>query len=112
MEESSTYQFILSKGAWSSQGSEEVHSSCRPPSLWSTRCRDNVTTIDAITDIERLEQLAERLLDVSSWQELLTPLHQPVRGATFLVSNPLLIATLAETRFAALSRKEQTHHGQ
>ena len=28
-------------------------------------------TIDAVTSVEQLEQLAERLLEVESWQELL-----------------------------------------
>jgi predicted transposase YdaD len=33
--------------------------------------------IDAIGDIERLEQLADRVLDVSSWQDLLGPTEKP-----------------------------------
>ncbi|MGO9597036.1 MAG: Rpn family recombination-promoting nuclease/putative transposase [Isosphaeraceae bacterium] len=33
--------------------------------------------IDAITDLERLEQLADRVLDVSSWQELLGATEKP-----------------------------------
>ena len=68
MEESSTYQFLLAKGALKEakklllvQGRNRFG----PPD------GTIVAAIDAITDLERLEQLGERLLDVSSWQELL-----------------------------------------
>ena len=41
MEESSTYQYILSKGvAVALSRDRRSHSFCRPPSLWSPRCRD------------------------------------------------------------------------
>jgi predicted transposase YdaD len=64
MEESSTYQAVLSKEA-------------RRILLRMGRKRfgppDEATTaaIQAIEDVNRLEELSERLLDVSSWQELL-----------------------------------------
>lgn len=30
-----------------------------------------VTTLEAITDLERLERMSDRLLDTGSWQEVL-----------------------------------------
>ena len=64
MEESSTYQYIVSKGEKRLlllQGRKRFGS----PDL------QTAAAIEAITDLERLEQLGERLLDVSSWEELL-----------------------------------------
>ena len=68
MEESTTYQAIITRGRIDEarkillrQGSKRFG----PPDV---RTR---TAIEAITEIERLEQLTERLLDVSSWDELL-----------------------------------------
>ena len=68
MEESSTYQYIVSKGALKEakkflmlQGQKRFG----PPDA------ETSATIEAIPDVERLEQLGQRLLDVSSWQELL-----------------------------------------
>ena len=68
MEESSTYQYIVSKGALKEAkkfvlflGRERFG----PPDT------ETVAAIEAITDLERLEKLGHRLLVVSSWQELL-----------------------------------------
>ena len=70
MEESSTYQYIVAKGALKGekrllmlQGSKRFG----PPDA------KTAAAIEAITDLERLEQLGERLLDASSWEELLAP---------------------------------------
>ena len=56
MEESSTYLAILDEGDRKRFG---------PAS------DDVVTTVKGIENLERLELLLERVLDVSSWQELL-----------------------------------------
>ena len=68
MEESSTYQYIISKGAVKG-GKRLLMLQARkrfgPPDA------ETAAAIEAITDVERLEQLGERLLDISSWQELL-----------------------------------------
>jgi hypothetical protein len=68
MKESSTYQAILDEGR-----AEEARKvllllgdkQFGPPDA-STR-----TAIEATTEINRLERLLQRLLDVSSWDELL-----------------------------------------
>jgi hypothetical protein len=68
MEESSTYQYIVAKGALREakrflllQGQKRFG---QPDA-------ESLAVIEAIPDVERLEQLGQRLLDVSSWQELL-----------------------------------------
>lgn len=68
MEESTTYQWIIGKGRLQElrrvlilQGQDRFG----PPDV------DTSTTIESITDVEYLEELARRLLKVSSWQELL-----------------------------------------
>ncbi len=68
MEESSTYQSIVAKGAL--KGEKKLlmlqgRKRFGPPDVQTT------AAIEAITDLDRLEQLGQRLLDVSSWQELL-----------------------------------------
>ncbi len=72
MKESTTYQAILAEGRAEGQAVEArkilLHLGGKrfgPPDV---RTR---TAIEAIADVERLEQLTERLLDVSSWEELL-----------------------------------------
>ncbi len=72
MEESTTYQAIIAKGRAEGQAAEARKILLRqwgkrfgPP---DARTR---TAIEAIADIDRLEQLTERLLDVSSWDDLL-----------------------------------------
>jgi predicted transposase YdaD len=68
MEESVTYQAIVRKG-----GLREAHAIL----LRQGRKRfgppepDITAAVEAITDLDRLERLSERLLDVSSWQDLL-----------------------------------------
>lgn len=72
MEESTTYQAIIAKGRAEGQATEarkillrQASKRFGPPDARAQ------TAIDAITDIDRLEQLSERVLDVSSWDELL-----------------------------------------
>jgi hypothetical protein len=69
MEESVTYQFIINKGAI--RGVKKLllamgQKMLGPPDPAT------VTAIEAIDDLDRLQQLGERLPDVSSWQELLS----------------------------------------
>jgi hypothetical protein len=68
MHESTTYQYILDEGR-----TDEA----RKILLRQGRKRFGPATaqveaaIQALTDLDRLERLSERLLDVTSWQELL-----------------------------------------
>jgi hypothetical protein len=66
MEESSTYQCLMLHGARLYVLSLGRHR-LGPPDAETERA------IEAITGIERLEQLVLRSRDVSSWQELLAP---------------------------------------
>jgi hypothetical protein len=73
MKESSTYQEIVKEGIPIGEVREARAMLLRmgtkrfgPP---TARIRRRIETI---TSVERLEQLAERLLDVTSWQELLS----------------------------------------
>jgi hypothetical protein len=72
MEESVTYQAIIKRGHEAGRVEEArailLRQGARrfgPPSS------DVQSALEAITAIERLEQLSERLLDVESWEELL-----------------------------------------
>ncbi len=69
MEESSTYQWIVRQGGLQEakrilllQGEKRFGS--RPDA--SIR-----STVESLTDLDRIEQLTQRLLDVSTWQDLL-----------------------------------------
>ena len=68
MHESDTYMAILDEGALK-QARRTVlrlgHKKFGPPS------NDVVTAVNGIEDLERLERLQDRVLDVSTWQELL-----------------------------------------
>jgi hypothetical protein len=72
MEESVTYQAIISKGV--AKGAVEE---ARKFLLRQGRKRFGspdaqiLATLEAISDVNHLESLGERLLDVASWQELL-----------------------------------------
>ncbi|MGH7226091.1 MAG: DUF4351 domain-containing protein [Gemmataceae bacterium] len=72
MEESVTYQAILRKGEAKGQAKE-----ARRMLLLQGRSRfgeptpEVVAAVDALADVEKLEQLGVKLLQVSSWQELL-----------------------------------------
>jgi hypothetical protein len=68
MEESSTYQYIVSKGALKEA---KKFLMLQGQKRFGQPDAETSAAIEAITDVERLEQLGQRLLDVSSWQELL-----------------------------------------
>jgi hypothetical protein len=68
MEESSTYQYIVAKGEMR-EGKKLLIRLGRK--RFGSPDPQTAATIEAINDLERLEQLSERLLDVSSWEELL-----------------------------------------
>jgi hypothetical protein len=68
MEESSTYQYIVAKGAL--KGAKRLLM-LQGQKRFGQPDADSLAAIETITDVERLEQLGQRLLDVSSWQELL-----------------------------------------
>ena len=76
MKESTTYQAILAEGRAEGRAEGQAVEARKillrqgskrfgPP---DARAR---AAVEAITDIDRLEKLTERLLDVSSWDELL-----------------------------------------
>lgn len=68
MEESATYQAIITRGKLQEAQKLLLQLGTKrfgPPSA-ATRA-----AIEAITEVERLEQLTERLLDASSWDQLL-----------------------------------------
>jgi hypothetical protein len=72
MEESSTYQYIVAKGVAKGALMEakkiillQGRKRFGPPDV------ELAAAIGAITDLERLEELGQQLLHVSSWQELL-----------------------------------------
>lgn len=80
MEESVTYQAILRKGEakGKAQGKAEGEASeARKILLLQGRIRfgeptpEVVAAVNALADVDKLEQLSMRLLQVSSWQELL-----------------------------------------
>ena len=68
MRESSTYQAILDEGRLEEAQAIVLRQGRKrfgPPDARTS------AAIESITDLERIEQLSERLLDVSSWDELL-----------------------------------------
>lgn len=68
MEESTTYQAIIARGRTDEAKKILLRQGGKRFGPADARMR---TAINAIADVERLEQLTERLLDVSSWDELL-----------------------------------------
>lgn len=68
MKESDTYQYILEQG-----GAKEAHKFLlRLGRKKFGEADENVRMmVESITDIERIERMGERVLDVASWQELL-----------------------------------------
>lgn len=76
MEESTTYQAIIAKGR--AEGRVEGQAAEARKILlrqgtkrFGSPDARTRSAIEAIADVDRLEQLTERLLDVSSWDELL-----------------------------------------
>jgi len=75
MTESVTYQKILREGRAEGRVEGRAEEARRILKRLATRRLGDPSPevealIDAIVDLERLEQLADRVLDVSSWQEL------------------------------------------
>jgi hypothetical protein len=73
MKESSAYELILDEG----RAEGEVREAIKLLKKLGTRRfgppdHSVVVAIEAITDLERIEFLLERLLEAASWQELLT----------------------------------------
>jgi len=70
MEESTTYQAIIRKGRLA----EARHILVRLGQKRFGPANDATTaTLNAIDDVQRLEELTERVLEVANWQELLQP---------------------------------------
>jgi hypothetical protein len=68
MEDSSTYQYIVFKGELKEAKKLLIRQGRK---RFGSPDPHTTAAIEAITDLEQLEQLGERLLDVSSWEELL-----------------------------------------
>ena len=68
MEESTTYQAIITRGRIDEARKILLRQGSKRFAPADARAR---AAVEAITDIDRLEKLTERLLDVSSWDELL-----------------------------------------
>ena len=68
MEDSTTYQWIMSKGEARGLVRMLLRQGRRK---FGGPDPQTVQAVENITDIERLQALSERLLDASSWQELL-----------------------------------------
>jgi hypothetical protein len=76
MEESVTYQAIIEKGVAIGEAKGEAKGERRTLLLVGKKRfgpppPEVVAALEAINDPERLDQLSLRLLDVTSWQELL-----------------------------------------
>lgn len=68
LEDSSTYQHVLEKGE--SKGQRKYLLRQGTKKFGVPRAAVDAA-LSAITDTQRLERLAERILDVGSWEELL-----------------------------------------
>ena len=77
MQESATYRAIVAEGRV-----EEAKNILRLLGRKRFGPPDEATdaAITAIKNLKRLEELSERLLDVSSWEELLAPLRNRRAG--------------------------------
>ena len=82
MEDSVPYQAIVRRGEAKGEAMDRIREARRlllrlgerrfgPPT------REVVAAIEAITDLAVAEALADRLLDVSSWEELVAPHEGP-----------------------------------
>lgn len=77
MEESTTYQAIVRKGRLSEARLILLRQGRK---LFGSVDENAEAALNAIGDVEKLEELGERILDVSSWQELLQPAKPRRRG--------------------------------
>jgi predicted transposase YdaD len=78
MRESATYQAILEEGRSEGRVEGRVEEARRfllllGENQYGTPDAATRATLETITELERLERLARRLLEVSSWEELLAP---------------------------------------
>jgi len=76
MEESTTYQSILRKGELRGEERGRVKEACRLLLRTGVKRFGEADAtvqrrVSALTDIDALERLCERVLEVSSWDELL-----------------------------------------
>jgi predicted transposase YdaD len=74
MEESVTYQAILKRGGIAEARRTLLRIGTK---RFGAPDADTQAAITALNDLNRLEELHERALDVSSWQELLAPTGSP-----------------------------------
>jgi hypothetical protein len=77
MEESVTYQAIVRKGRVSEARQMLLRQGRK---LFGSVDEAAEAALNAINDVEKLEELGERILDVDSWQELFQPKAKRRRG--------------------------------
>lgn len=78
MEESVTYQAIVRKGRLS-QGRQDLFRLGQK--RFGPADETSTAALNAINDVQRLDELIDRILDVGSWQELLQPPKRRRRNA-------------------------------
>ena len=72
MEDSTTYQEILEKGVSRGLSQGQHHLLLRQGTKrFGSPSPETVATLQRITDAAQLEQLAERILDATGWDDLL-----------------------------------------
>jgi hypothetical protein len=69
IEESSVYQGIFAKGATEQARRDLLRLGSKKPGQLDARVEDQIA---AMTEREKLDQLLDRVLDVSTWDELLS----------------------------------------
>lgn len=78
MEESTTYQAIVRKSRLAEARQMLLRQGRK---LFGSVDEATEAALNAIEDVEKLEELGERVLDVSSWQELLQPIKRRRRNS-------------------------------
>jgi len=77
MEESVTYQAIIRKGRLAEARQILLRLAQK---LFGPAEEATAAALNTIEDVQRLEELSERVLEVSSWQELLNPARRRRRN--------------------------------
>ena len=73
MEESSTYQLIMERGEVKVERRTLIQTLLRlGRKKFGEPDSATLSLIESLTDVDRLQALTDRILDVTSWQELLS----------------------------------------
>ena len=99
MEESSTIQAFIEEGRVKGLAEEARRFILRMGRIRFGEAGDTVVSrLDSISDLEKLEQLGERLLIVSSWDQLLGQEEPWSRGVTAMEESSTIRAFIEEGR--------------